>query len=134
MARRAGRNAGIYVGTTTSAEASPLSFQNTWSMSFEVEKLDVTAFQDRTKAYVAGIADASGEFAGFYDDASNQTLDAALDGLARKFYLYPDTVNKPLQYFFGTIFPDFSANSGVAGAIEMSATWAAATEIKKNSG
>src|SRR5688572_4689007 len=134
MARRAGRNAGIYVGTTTSAEASPLTFQNTWSINFEVEKLDVSAFQDRTKAYVAGIADAQGEFGGFYDDASTQTLDAALDGLARKFYLYPDTVNKPLQYFFGTIFPDFSANATATGAIEMSCTWAAATEIKKNSG
>lgn len=131
MARRAGRNAGIYVGTTTSAEASPLTFQNKWSMNFEVEKLDVTAFQDRTKAYVAGIADASGEFSGFYDDATNQTLDAALDGLARKFYLYPDTVNKPAQYFFGTIFPDFSAESGATEAITVSCSWAAATPIAK---
>lgn len=132
MARRAGRNAGIYVGTTSVAEASPLTFQNKWSMNFEVEKLDVTAFQDRTKAYVAGIADASGEFSGFYDDATNQTLDAALDGLARKFYLYPDTVNKPLQYFFGTIFPDFSAESGATESINVSCSWAAATEIKKS--
>lgn len=131
MARRAGRNAGIYVGATTSAEASPLSFQNTWSINFESEKIDVTAFQDRTKTYVAGIADAAGEFAGWYDDATNQTLDAALDGLVRKFYLYPDTANKPLQYFFGTIFPDFSVNSTATGAIEVSAKWAAATEIKK---
>lgn len=134
MARRAGRNAAIYVGTTTSAEASLLTFQNSWSINFESEKIDVTAFQDRTKAYVAGIADASGEFAGWYDDATNQTLDAALDGLARKFYLYPDTVNKIGQYFFGTIFPDFSASSNATGAIEVSCSWAAATEIKKVSG
>jgi hypothetical protein len=130
MARIAGRNAAIYVGTTTSAAASPLTYQNTWSMSFEVEKIDVTAFGDSTKAYVAGIADASGEFAGFYDDASGQTLAAALDGLSRKFYLYPNT-NTATQYFFGTIFPDMSINAAVAGAVEVSSTWAAATPIAK---
>jgi len=130
MARIAGRNAAIYVGATTSAQASPLTYQNTWSMSFEVEKIDVTAFGDTTKAYVAGIADASGEFSGFYDDASGQTLAAALDGLSRKFYLYPNT-NTATQYFFGTIFPDMSINAAVAGAVEVSSTWAAATPIAK---
>lgn len=130
MARIAGRNAAIYVGATTSAQASPLTYQNTWSMSFEVEKIDVTAFGETTKAYVAGIADASGEFAGFYDDASGQTLAAALDGLARKFYLYPNT-NTATQYFFGTIFPDMSINAAVAGAVEVSSTWAAASPITK---
>lgn len=130
MSRIAGRNAAIYVGVTTSAAASPLTYQNTWSMSFEVEKIDVTTFGETTKAYVAGIADASGEFAGFYDDASNQTLTAALDGLARKFYLYPNT-NLATQYFFGTIFPDMSINAAVAGAAEVSSTWAAASPIAK---
>lgn len=130
MSRIAGRNAAIYVGTTTSAQASPLTYQNSWSMSFEVEKIDVTAFGDTTKAYVAGIADASGEFAGFYDDASGQTLAAALDGLSRKFYLYPNT-NTATQYFFGTIFPDMSLNAAVAGAVEVSSTWAAASPIIK---
>lgn len=130
MARIAGRNAAIYVGLTTSAQASPLTYQNMWSISFEVEKIDVTAFGDTTKAYVAGIADASGEFSGFYDDASAQTLTAALDGLARKFYLYPNT-NLTTQYFFGTIFPDMSINATLGGAVEASSKWAAASPIVK---
>jgi len=62
MARRAGRNAGIYVATTTGGSATPLTFQNKWSMNFESEKIDVTAFQDTNKTYVAGIADAMGDF------------------------------------------------------------------------
>lgn len=131
MARRAGRNAGIYVGTTTSGEATPLTFQNKWSANFESEKLDVTAFQDTNRAYVAGIADSQGEFSGWYDDATAQTLTAALDGLSRKFYLYPDTVNKPAQYFFGTIFVDFSAEAEAQGAIMVSAKWVAASTIAK---
>ncbi len=130
MAKIAGRNAAIYVGTTTSAQASPLTYQNSWSMSFETEKIDVTSFGNTTKEYVAGIADASGEFAGFYDDASSQTLTAALDGLSRKFYLYPNT-NTATQYFFGTIFPDMSVNADVDGAVEVSASWNAATPIAK---
>ncbi len=131
MARRAGRNAGIYVALTTGGEATPLTFQNKWSANFETEKIDVTAFQDTTRAYVAGIADAQGEFSGWYDDATAQTLTAALDGLSRKFYLYPDTVNKPSQYFFGTIFVDFNAEAEAQGAIQVSAAWVAASAIAK---
>jgi hypothetical protein len=131
MARRAGRNAGIYVGTTTSAAASPLTFQNKWSMNFESEKIDVTAFQDTNKTYVAGIADAMGDFSGWYDDATAQTLTAAIDGLSRRFYLYPDTVNNPAQYFFGTIFVDFSVEAEVQGAVQVAAKWNAATTISK---
>jgi hypothetical protein len=130
VARIAGRNAAIYVGATTSAQASPLTYQNSWSMSFESEKIDVTAFGDSNKSYVAGIADAMGEFSGFYDDSSAQTLTAAVDGLSRKFYLYP-TSNTTSTYFFGTIFVDFSINAEVAGAVEVSAKWNAATTIAK---
>lgn len=130
MSRIAGRNAAIYVGATTSAAASPLTYQNSWSMSFESEKIDVTAFGDSNKSYVAGIADSMGEFSGFYDDASAQTLTAAIDGLSRKFYLYPNS-NTSSQYFFGTIFVDFSINAEVAGAVEVSAKWNAASTISK---
>jgi len=130
LARIAGRNAVIYIGATTSAAASLLTFQNTWSMSFEVEKIDVTAFGETTKTYVAGIADASGEFSGFYDDASAQTYTAAIDGLSRKFYLYPNS-NTATQYFFGTVFVDMSLNGAVAGAVEVSAKWNAASAISK---
>ena len=66
------------MGTTTSAAASPLTFQNTWSISYETERIEVTAFGDTNKTYVTGIADAAGEFAGFYDDATAQTLLALL--------------------------------------------------------
>lgn len=131
MTRRSAANAGIYVATTNGGEATPLTFQNKWSINMETEKIDVTAFQDSTRAYVSGVADAQGDFSGWYDDATAQTLTAALDRLARKFYLYPDTVNKPAQYFFGTIFVDFSAEGEVQGAIQVAAKWVAATGISK---
>jgi hypothetical protein len=71
-----------------------------------------------------------GEFGGFYDDATAQTLTAAVDGLSRKFYLYPNS-NTTSQYFFGTVFVDFSVNAEVAGAVEVSAKWNAASTIAK---
>jgi len=130
VGRIAGRNAVIYLGATTSAAASPITFQNTWSMNFTSDKIDVTAFGETTKTYVAGIADAQGEFAGFYDDSTPQTYTAAIDGLSRRFYLYPSSLNTA-QYFFGTVFADMSINAAVAGATEVSASWNAASSIAK---
>lgn len=131
MARRAGRNGRIYMGIASGGTAEPLPFFATWSINFTTEKIDVTAMGDANKVYVAGLADAQGQFSGFYDDATAQTYTAAIDGIARKFYLYPDLTNTPGQYFFGTIFPDMNIESSVSGAISVSATWNAATTIAK---
>jgi hypothetical protein len=85
---------------------------------------------DNNKVYVAGLPDASGDFSGFYDDSTVQTYTAAVDGLARKFYLYPNTLTNT-QYFWGTILPDFAVNGAVGGAVEVKASWNAASTIAK---
>lgn len=131
MARIHGRRGRVYIGIASdTAEASAVPFLSSWSISFETEKAEVTAFGDTNKTYVAGLPDASGEFSGFYDDATAQTYTAATDGLPRKFYLYPNTTDTG-KYFFGTVLPDFSANASVGGAVEISASWNAASDIKK---
>lgn len=112
------------------ASAEPLPFFADWSINFATDKTEVTAMGDNNKVYVAGLPDASGEFSGFYDDATNQTYTAAVDGLARKFYLYPST-SLNSQYFFGTILPDFSVNGGVGAAVAVSASWNAASIVQK---
>jgi hypothetical protein len=110
--------------------AEPVAFLNSWSISAQTDKADVTAFGDPNKVYVAGLPDSSGEFSGFYDDATVQTYTAAVDGIARKFYLYPSRLTNT-QYWFGTILPDFSVNASVSGAAEISASWNAASAIAK---
>ncbi len=130
MSRIHGRNARIYMSITSGGSAEPIPFLASWSLQAATDKQDVTAFGDSNKVYVAGLPDASGEFSGFYDDATAQTYTAAVDGVARKFYLYPSNTNTS-QYWFGTILPDFSANAGVAGATEISASWNAASAINK---
>lgn len=131
MARFHGRFGRVYLGLAdSSATAEPLPFIATWSLSAATEKINVTALGDTTVVNVAGLPDASGEFGGFMDDTATPTYQMALDGLPRRFYLYP-TLNTPTLYFFGTVFVDASFNAGVSGAAEMSATWAAATSIIK---
>lgn len=131
MGRIHGRRGRIYMGIANdSATAEPLPFFADWSINFATDKIDVTAMGDSNKVYVAGLPDASGEFSGFYDDSTNQTYTAAVDGLARKFYLYPST-SLTTQYFFGTILPDFNVNGGVGGAVAVTASWNAASQVQK---
>jgi len=130
MSRIAGRNARVYMALASGGTAEPVAYQASWSISATTNKIDVTAFGDNNKTYVAELPDANGQFAGFYDDATVQTYTAATDGVARKFYLYPDTTN-PTKYFFGTIFADFSAEASVDGATTVSASWSAGSQIIK---
>lgn len=130
MARISGRRGRIYIAVTSNGTPAPLPFVATWSLQASTDKIDVTTTDDTTKVYVAGLPDAQGQFAGFYDSATAQTYTAAADGVARGFYLYPD-LNQVATYFWGTVLPDFSIDGDVAGAVKMSASWAASTPILK---
>jgi hypothetical protein len=131
MSRFAGRNGRVYLGiASSSATAEPLPFVASWGIKFPNEKIDVTAMGDNRKTYVAGLADQSGEFGGWMDDATSQTYTAAIDGQARKFYLYPNLTDAT-KYFWGTIVVDAEFSSKVDGAAEMSASWTAATDITR---
>jgi hypothetical protein len=103
-----------------------LTFAASWALNFSSDRIDVTAFGDRGKVTVAGLAAQSGTMSGFYDDATAQTYTAAVDGLARKFYLYPNSL-LATQYFFGSILADFSSDAAVAGAVTFSAGFDAAS-------
>ena len=131
MTRRHGRNGAVYMGATTGAVAVPLTFQAAWSINMVTDKDDVTAFQDSNKVYVGGLPDSSGDMSGFMDDATSQTYVAAVDGLPRNFYLYPDATNSPNTYWFGTVLPDFSADGAVAGPVNFKATWNAASKVQR---
>jgi hypothetical protein len=131
MARQHGRNAQVYLGQTTAALASPITFQAAWTLNMTVAKSDVTAFGDSNLVYVAGLPDASGDFSGFWDDATSQTYLAAVDGLPRNFYLYPNISADPNNYFFGTILPDFAMDGAVAGPVNTKTTWNAASKIQR---
>jgi len=126
MGRIAGRNAVIYFGATTSAQASPMAFAASYALNFQTTKIDVTAFLDRGKVSLSGLPAQSGTMNGFYDDATAQTYTAAVDGLARKLYIYPSSLTTS-QYFFGTVIADYNQDAAVDGATTFSASFEAAS-------
>lgn len=131
MARRHGRNGAIYMNLASAGTAEPIAYVRSNSLSATTDKQDVTAFGDPNKVYVAGLPDSQGSMEFWYDDATVQTYTAAVDGIARKMYFYPDRVSTPGQYWFGTVFPDFALEQAVDGAISGTASWVAASAINK---
>jgi hypothetical protein len=120
----------LYAGIASdTAAAEPIEFLTSWSINYTVDKVDVTSFGDTNTTYVSGLPDASGDFGGFYDTATEQLYTASQDGLARKFYLYPDISDG--DYFYGTALFDFSASGGVSDAVTISGSWSAASAIAK---
>ena len=131
MSRIHGRNGQVYLGIASGSSASPLPFQASWTINMTVNKSDVTSFGDGNTVYVAGLPDSSGDFGGFLDDATSQTYIAAVDGLARNFYLYPNITADPNLYWFGTILPDFSADGAIGGPVNFKSTWNAASKVQR---
>jgi hypothetical protein len=130
MARIHGRRGRVYAGVASGGTAEPIPFLTSWTIDFTVDKVDVTCLGDQNKTYVSGLPDASGTVAGFYDTETAQFYTASQDGLARKFYLYPDTADTA-EYFFGTGLFDFAINGAVADGVAVTGSWAAASAISK---
>lgn len=131
MARIAGRNARLYMNITSGGTAEPIAFINKTDIDMKSERFEVTAFGDGNKVYVAGLPDFNGTFSGFYDNATAQMYTAAVDGVARKFYWYPDVQGTPGQYWFGTAFFDFSVSLDASGTADISGNISAATTVSK---
>jgi hypothetical protein len=131
MSRIHGKSGVCYVAIASGASAQPIAFLTDWNLSFTVDQPEVTAFGDLNKIYVSGLPDASGDFSGFYDDSSQQLYTAARDGIARNFYLYPNQVADPKQYWFGQILPDFAVSGGIGAAVSIKANFKASSAIIK---
>lgn len=135
MGRIHGRNGMVYLAINSGGTAQPLAYVADWTVNFSTAKVDVTALGDTNLVWVAGLPDATGDFTGFFDTATSQTYQAAIDGQPRNFYLYPSLLGlqgaNPGQYFFGTILPDFSTSGGVAAAVTFKSSWNAASQVQR---
>lgn len=133
MAKRHGRNGRMFVGVATSvATPEPIANLTSWSVDFATDQVDVTSFGDTFKSYVTGLPDFSGQFAGVWSDGDNTTYDAAVDGVARRFYFYPDHSNAPTRYWYGTAFFDYSVSTPVDGAVTISGNIRGASGVSDN--
>jgi hypothetical protein len=130
MARLSGQKGALYVAIASGGTAERIAFLTQWAINFATDRTDVTSFDDFNKTYVAGKPDSQGTFQGWYDDATAQTYTAAVDGVARKFYLYPDRdVNT--KYWFGTGLFDFNVSAQQDGAVAITGSFAAASQTIK---
>jgi hypothetical protein len=128
MARAHGRFSRLYIATASGGSASPLQHAGTWALSFTTDTVEVTAFGDTNKTYVAGLPDGNLSYSGFADDtAGTQLLTAATDGIARKVYAYPFASNS--IYVAGTFFLDTDVNTDVSGAVTISGSGRPATPL-----
>lgn len=127
MSRFAGRNGRVYVALTSGGSASPMPLIAKWSYKAATDRFEATVMGDPNKIYVSGLPDASGDFSGFMDNATAQTYTAAVDGLARNMYIYPDVTNTPTLYFYGQGLLDFNVDGDVGGVVGLSSTWSAAS-------
>lgn len=129
MARIHGRNGRLYVAITSGGTPEPVTFLRDWSINFAVDNIEVTAFGDSNRTYVAGLPDSSGSYSGYFDSETAQLLTAAQDGVARGFYLYPDT--GAATYWYGTALFDFNVSAAVDGAVQISGDFQAASDVTK---
>lgn len=123
-----GRNGQLKVDQSVGANGSASTVANltTFDIQQTRDRTEVTSFGDSTKTFIAGLADASGSFSGFWDSAGG--LQKVADGVARAFYLYPTTTDTT-KYWFGTATFDITVSTSVGGAVEASGSWAAATSV-----
>ncbi len=126
-----GRNGRLYVDTSAAANGSaqPIVNLSSFSVNQTADRTEVTSFGDTTKTFVSGLKDAQGDFGGFWDADGTLTRYVS-DGVARKFYLYPQSGSAHVgTYWFGTATFDLTTTQTVGGAVESSGSWAAATSV-----
>lgn len=128
-----GQHAALYVDITSGANGSAVLVATLASSkrSFQTDTVDVTAYEDSNKVYVAGKPDASTQYTGFLDVSSDQLWYPSRDGVPRKFYDYVDSVSNANKYWFGTGIFDFGVDQGVSAAATVSINMKAASSISR---
>lgn len=120
-----GRNGLVYLSVHAGDAASPLTYLNSWAISYARNVSDVTTITDTQHVYVDELPDVSGTFSGFLDDATSQAYIAAVDGLPRNMFLYPDAANTS-RYFSGPVLADLAVAGNATAAVTITVNWVAA--------
>jgi hypothetical protein len=119
MAERHGKNSRVILDGVVVKMAS-------LNLNMAKDKVEVSAFGDGNKRYVVGLKDFSADFSGFWDDAVDKLFDVADLDTPVNAYMYPDAVNAPTIYWWGSAYVDASISSGITAAVGVSGTLTAA--------
>lgn len=124
MAERHGKNSRVMLDGVVVKMAA-------FDIDMSQDKVPVTAFGDTTQRVVIGLKNFSATFSGFWDDATDKLFDIIDAGAAVNAYFYPDAVNAPTQYWWGSCYVDGKVSSGVSAAVAISGTVSAAGNITR---
>lgn len=124
MAKYHGKAGVVYMSTTGAGTAVSVIGLNAWNLDMPTDKVEVSEFGDSNKTYVQGLRDATGAVAGFWHDTSDALYDASVSTDPVKVYLYPAST-AVTKYFYGLFWVDFSINTGMGQAVQVSANLAA---------
>lgn len=119
MAERHGKNSRVILDGTVVK-------MNSLNVNLSKDKVEVTGFGDSNKRYVVGFKDVAADFSGFWDDAIDKLMDVSDLETPINVYLYPDAVNAPTQYWWGSAYIDASWSSGTSAAVAVSGSVTAA--------
>lgn len=86
--KRHGKDGAIYLGGTYTTGIK-IAGKTEWSLQRNRDYVDVTAFGDTNKTYVAGLPNVQGNYSGFLDLSGDLLFRAAASG-AQLIYLYAD--------------------------------------------
>ena len=125
-----GRRGLVYLSVHNGDPASPLTYLNSWAVSFTRDLFDVTAITDTQRQWAVGARDVTGSFTGFMDDATSQTYIAATDGLPRNMYIYPDATNTG-QFISGSVLPDLAVTGASGSSVEITVNWAVQLTVSR---
>lgn len=112
------------MSTTGTGAAASVAALTSWSIDSSTDTVEVTAFGDVNKAYVQGLPDLSGTFAGFWDNADTTLFTGAGSSDGVKLYLYP-SADATTKYWYGPAWVSYSVSAGVAEAVAITANFVA---------
>jgi hypothetical protein len=127
-----GRSGVAYLSRLSGDPASPVAFLSDWTVEFTRAVSDVTSIVDVQHVYAASVTGVTGSFRGFFDTATAQSYQAAVDGLPRDLFLYPAAANTG-QFFSGPVLPDYALGAGVTSACGLTVTWSATGTFTRTS-
>lgn len=133
MSRESGRFGRLLVDVTVAANgsATPVGNIKEVDVNEDADVYDVTCLGDTSRVTADGLPNAEITFEGFLDPTDTALIQIFGDGLAHKFYTYPDYTNVPTVYRAGTGRFSGSHKIPVDGPLAVSGKIAVATNLIK---
>jgi hypothetical protein len=129
MGRLHGKKGMIYLALYPGQAAQPVAFTSEWDITYTPDFSDVTPLTGTQREWLALLDESSGDFTGFYDDATVQAYKAAVDSQPRAFILYPNT-GSSAQYYSGTVLVGkFDVTGTIGDAVRFQCSWVAQGDL-----